>query len=80
MTDRAYNVRRSDETRQPTGWANYRGNVLAGVTRDIDSGRPKGPNYMGELMWPVEATYDPETDKTRVGFSYMAPELMGATS
>lgn len=34
---------------------------------------PKGPNTIGEALWPVTADYDPETNKTRVGFSYIAP-------
>lgn len=54
--------------RQPTGWANYRGDC-----RGILAEGPKGPNYMGELMWPVTAEYDAETDRTRVGFSLQAP-------
>ena len=60
--------------RKPTGWANYRGDVTAGIQRAIDSERPMGPNYIGELMWPVEATYDAKTDSTHVGFSLIPPD------
>ena len=33
----------------------------------------KGPNYMGEAMFPVSVEYDPETNKTRVGYSLIPP-------
>jgi hypothetical protein len=59
----------TDNVRLPTGWANYPGDVR----HILDDPEPKGPNYMGELMFPVTADYDPETDTTRVGFSLMAP-------
>lgn len=59
--------------RQPIGFANYQGDVTAAIQRDIADGVPKGPNHMGELMWPVTAAYDPEIDKTRVGFSLIPP-------
>lgn len=32
-----------------------------------------GPNTLRELLHPVTAIYDPETDRTRVGLSYLAP-------
>lgn len=35
-------------------------------------GEVKGPNLMGEMLTAVAATYDPETDSTRVGFAYGA--------
>jgi len=57
------------DTRQATGYANYNGDVRPG----LDMKRAMGPNYMGELMWPVTASYDPETNKTKVGFSLMPP-------
>lgn len=50
--------------RKPIGHATYNGD-LTGILHE----GPKGPNYMGEVMWPVTADYDPETGKTRVGFS-----------
>lgn len=56
------------DTRQATGWANYPGDC-----RGILTEGPKGPNYMGEVVWPVTAEYDAETDRTRVGFSLQAP-------
>lgn len=58
----------TDDTRQPTGWATYNGD-----TRGILTEGPKGPNTLGEALWPVTADYDPKTDKTRVGFSLVAP-------
>jgi hypothetical protein len=66
--------------RTATGYMNYRGDVLAGITADIDSGRPMGPNHMGELMWPVSAVYDAETDRTRVGFSLVPPPQNGGAA
>ena len=33
----------------------------------------RGPNTMGEALWPVCADYDPDTDTTRVGWSWQAP-------
>lgn len=49
-------------------YANYPGDAR-GILRE----GPKGPNTTGELMWPVSAAYDPETSKTRVGFSVVPP-------
>lgn len=63
----------SDDSRVAVGHANYPGDVTAGIAADIASGFPHGPNYMGELMWPVDATYSPDQDKTRVGFSFLRP-------
>jgi hypothetical protein len=55
------------KTREPVQWLNYRGRV------SIEPGSPMGPNLMGEYLWPVVAEYDPETDTTRVGLSFIAP-------
>ena len=33
-------------------------------------GEVKGPNTFGEALRAVTADYDPESDTTRVGFSY----------
>jgi hypothetical protein len=46
---------------------NYRGKVT------IDPNKPMGPNYNGETMWPTTATYDADTDVTRVDFAYHPP-------
>lgn len=54
--------------RPPVRWLNYPGDR----TR-IDHGTPLGPNTLGEWLWPVEAAYDPVTDRTRVGLSYIPP-------
>jgi hypothetical protein len=51
--------------RRPIGFANYPGDHTHLAGRD----EPMGPNYMGELMWPVTAERDPKTDRTKVGFS-----------
>lgn len=56
------------------GHATYPGNVTTGIANDVATARPFGPNYMGELMWPVDAVYDTATDTTRVGFSHQAPK------
>jgi hypothetical protein len=55
--------------REPVRWLNYRGRV------EIDQTSPMGPTTMGEYLWPVVAEYDAETDRTRVGLSYVAPEV-----
>lgn len=55
-------------TYTPVDFANYKGDVR-GILKE---GR-KGPNTLGEWLWPVSADYDPETDTTRVGFSLMEP-------
>lgn len=44
--------------------ANYNGDVTHAV------GEVMGPNEFGERMTVVEAAYDPETNKTRLGFAY----------
>lgn len=72
-TQYAHNTRRAGDDRQPIGWLSYSGRAHASVIEYLDSGRPMGPNYMGELMWPVEVRYDEERDVTRVGFSLLAP-------
>jgi hypothetical protein len=59
--------------RAATGHASYPGDVTESIGRDIADGRPFGPNYMGELMWPVDASYDAEANRTRVGFSLQGP-------
>jgi hypothetical protein len=41
--------------------------------RNILHEGPKGPNTMGELLYPVTAEYDEASNTTRVGFSYIAP-------
>ena len=32
-----------------------------------------GPSTMGEALYPVEAEFDEETGRTRVGLSYLKP-------
>jgi hypothetical protein len=38
-------------------------------------GEVKGPNTLGEPLTAVEAVYDPETNTTRVGFTYAKVEV-----
>lgn len=37
-------------------------------------GEVKCPNTFGELLTAVEATFDPSTGSTRVGFAYGVPD------
>lgn len=62
-----HHMARMDE-RRAVRWATYRGDC-----RGILTEGPKGPNTIGELLYPVTAEFDGE--KTRVGFSYIAPEV-----
>ncbi len=62
----------TQQQRQPIGFANYPGKC------SVDFTRAMGPNYMGELMWPVTAEYDAETNTTRVGFSLIPPSEVNA--
>ena len=55
--------------REPVRWATYPGDC-----RPILTEGPKGPNTMGEPLWPVTAEYDASRGVTRVGFSYIAPD------
>lgn len=49
-------------------FANYLGNAADVI------GQVVGPNSFGEKMTAVEATYDAETDRTRVGFDFARAE------
>lgn len=51
------------DTRKPTSFCTYPGQV------ELDRERAYGPNLFGEQLWPVTVDYDPESDKTRVGWS-----------
>lgn len=62
------------DDRQPTRWANYIGDA-----RGILAEGPKGPTTFGEAMYPVTADYDAEANRTRVGFSYLAPSAGSAS-
>jgi hypothetical protein len=61
------------EQRRPVGWATYVGNQVGYFSRRMAERRPMGPNMLREWLWPVVATYDPATHRTRVGFSLIAP-------
>ncbi len=65
----------SGAERRPIGFLNYRRDVTVAIGRMVDTGQPMGPNYMGELMWPVTAEYDAETNMTRVGFSLIPAQV-----
>lgn len=41
--------------------------------RHIVDDPPKGPNYFGEVMYPIAAKYDAKTDTTRVKYSIIKP-------
>lgn len=56
-------------TLAPVRFANYGGDVTHIV------GEVKGPNMLGEMLTAVTADYDPETDRTRVGFVYGVREV-----
>lgn len=57
--------------RLPVQWATYPGDC-----RGILNEGPKGPNTLGEPLYPVTADYDADAGTTRVGFSYIAPDLV----
>jgi hypothetical protein len=50
--------------RKPCRWATYNGNQTHVV------GQLMGPNTLGELLTVVTASYDHQTNKTRLGFAY----------
>lgn len=60
------------DPRPAVAWCTYPGNVTSGFRPD----QAKGPNTLGEDLWPVQAIYNPATNSTRVGFSYIAPTLV----
>jgi hypothetical protein len=53
--------------RTPARFADYYGDVTHII------GEVKGPNTLDEMLQAVTAVYDPETDRTRVGFAYGVP-------
>ena len=60
---------------EATRFANYPGDVTAAIDKQIVAHVPMGPTTAGEAMWPVSAVYNPETKKTRVGFSFIEPPV-----
>lgn len=70
--DIAQVAQRMGVERAAIGHANYHGDVRN--TFDVETfDGAKGPNYMGEIMFPVSMEYDEETDMTKVGYSLMPP-------
>ena len=65
----------NDIQRVAIGYANYPGNVTEAIAADAAAGRPFGPKYMGEQMYAVEWAWDSISNRTRVGFSLMAPAV-----
>lgn len=57
------------DQRLPACHLNYKGNVAAAAMER----HAMGPNTLGELLYPVEATYDEATNTTTVGLSYIGP-------
>lgn len=54
------------EGRKPlAGFLNYKGDVSQSAV-----GQAVGPNAFGEILIAVEATFNPETGLTHVGFDY----------
>lgn len=49
----------------PVRWTNYAGDV-----RSTIDPVPHGPTTTSEFLTPVEATYDPDTNTTRFGWTY----------
>lgn len=66
------------ERRRPVTWLNYPGDVTAGIVELLERSIPMGPNTIGEWLWPVSAAFDVETNRTRVGFSYVQPPAVAA--
>jgi len=54
----------TDQRPLPTRFATYPGDVTHIV------GEVHGPNLLGERLTAITADYDPDTNKTRVGFTY----------
>lgn len=52
----------------PVCFMNYPGD-----TRGILTEGPKGPDTIGQMLYPVTAEHDEQNNTTRVGFSYIAP-------
>lgn len=53
------------------GYLNYKGDV----TKDFVMDKPYGPkDITREMIWPCSIEYDPETNMTRVGFTYQTPQ------
>lgn len=61
------------EQRPATAHMNYRRHVVVAIREVAERGLAMGPTTMREPLYPVSAVYDPETGRTRVGFSYLAP-------
>jgi hypothetical protein len=65
--------------RLPVAWLNFPGDVTP-VDRERAWGPTDNPNFPPtalhgtEYLYAVAEEYDPEADRTRVGFSYIAPE------
>lgn len=55
------------DVRLPVVFANYTGDQRHAI------GQRMGPNTLREYLWVVDAVYDEEANKTKLGFSYMAP-------
>ena len=73
--DIAFVAQKMGVERAAIGHANYHGDVRHTFDFETFEGR-KGPNYMGEIMFPVTAEYDEETNMTKIGFSLMPPAPM----
>jgi len=52
---------------------NYNGDVTESINSLIESGESLGPDYYGNKLWPVKATYHEIPDITVVEFSRVKP-------
>jgi hypothetical protein len=59
-----------NDNRVPVKWLNYPGRTSNILTEGIEQDG-KGPTDSGERLYPVQVEYDPDTDTSRVGFSYV---------
>lgn len=62
------------DTRKPVRWLHYKGE-LSDIPMEMgpDTVGPGFPWGFGQLLYPVTAEWDPKTDVTTVGLSYIVP-------
>lgn len=76
VDDRRYSVRAIDvEHRAPVAFLNYDRDVVPAIAEMIRDRKALGPTTFGEAVYPVFATFEPTTGRTRVGLSYLRPPI-----
>lgn len=55
-------------------WVHGRSHYNGDVTGTFDRARPYGPNTLGEYLYVLTETYNPETNTTTVQWSANPPE------